>query len=167
MENEKYNFGKNGKQWESISFQIMFYGQYEHSLDNKNRVSVPVRFRESLVGQQKGLNFFITPGLDRCLFLFPQEDFQKVVNDLEKVPFTKAEIRRFQRIFVGKASPCSCDRLGRIMIPESLKAFAGIEKEVVFLGLNHRIEIWNKEIHGKQETESLSDYENIAGNILY
>ncbi len=121
----------------------MFYGEFEHSIDRKSRIIIPAKFREALK-ESFVEKFYITRGLDTCLFLFIEEEWKKQEQKFKSMPFTKQESRRFNRVFFSGASEVVCDRQGRIVIPTYLKEFAQIQKDVVVIGVSNRIEIWSK-----------------------
>jgi len=122
----------------------MFYGEYEHALDAKSRVIIPARFRE-IFKERYVERFFITRGLDQCLFLFTEETWKTVEKKFREMPFTKGESRSFNRLFFAGASDAICDKQGRILIPDYLKTFAAIKTEVMIIGVSDRIEIWAKD----------------------
>ena len=117
----------------------MFMGEYNHTIDEKGRVIVPSKFRETL-----GDNFVVTQGLDGCLFVYSYEEWEIFVEGLKKLPGTK-DARQLQRYFMAGAASCEVDKQGRILIPAKLRASAGLEKEVVFVGVLSKIEIWSRE----------------------
>lgn len=117
----------------------MFIGTYYHSLDEKNRVSVPVSFRAELSSGS-----VVTKGLDGCLFIFTGESWNKLVEKLESLPLTSKPARDFLRLLTYNASPLDTDKLGRTLLPENLISLAGIKKDVVFAGALTRVEIWDK-----------------------
>lgn len=117
----------------------MFMGEFNHSLDPKNRAFIPAKFREGL-----GESFVITAGLDGCLYLCPMSDWEAFATKLSELPFTK-ETREFQRFFMQNAAECEPDKQGRIIIPANLKELAGIEKDIVFVGVIGKVELWSKE----------------------
>lgn len=117
----------------------MFMGEYNHSIDAKGRVIVPAKFRETL-----GDEFVVTLGLDGCLFVYPNEEWLNFVSELKNLPGSK-EARQLQRYFMAGAASCEVDKQGRILIPTKLRVQAGLEKEVVFVGVLSKIEIWSKE----------------------
>ncbi len=124
---------------------IMFMGQYEHSIDAKGRIIIPAKYREDL-----GENFVVTRGLDGCLFLYPNEEWQAFVDKLQNLP-SNQNTRKLQREFLSKAMDVSLDKQGRILIPSMLRTAAALEKEVVFVGMMNRVEIWDKERLEAQE----------------
>ena len=118
----------------------MFMGEYLHSLDSKNRVSVPAKYRERL-----GTSFILTKGLDSCLFVYPEEEWEIFENKLKALPLTNQGARQFVRFFFAGAVECTPDKQGRILIPQTLKRYSQIEKDIVFIGTGNRIEVWSKE----------------------
>jgi len=133
----------------------MFIGNYYHTLDEKNRVSVPVSFRTELTSGS-----VITKGLDGCLFIFTSESWNKLVEKLETLPLTSKPARDFLRLLTYNATPVDTDKLGRTRLPESLIALAGIKKDVVFAGALTRVEIWDKsKYHAYVDGLSVSESE--------
>lgn len=121
----------------------MFYGEYEHSLDRKSRIIIPAKFREALK-ENYVEKFYITRGLDGCLFLFAEDEWKKQEQKFKSMSFTKQEARKFNRLFFSGASVVTCDGQGRILVPQYLKEFAQIQKDVMIIGVANRIEIWSK-----------------------
>lgn len=117
----------------------MFMGEYNHSIDTKGRLIIPSKFREEL-----GDEFVVTKGLDGCLFVFPNSEWQAFEEKLKKLPLTNKSARQFVRFFVAGATPCELDKQGRILLPQTLREFAGLEKDVVLTGMLNRVEIWSK-----------------------
>lgn len=118
---------------------IGFIGKFNHSVDAKGRVILPAKFREKL-----GDEFVMTVGLDGCLYVYPNEEWEVFAEQLSNLPGT-AEGREFQRYFYENAVSCEIDKQGRVLIPADLRAAAGLVKDIVFIGMNKRIEIWSKE----------------------
>ena len=117
----------------------MFMGTYDHSIDTKGRVIVPAKFREAL-----GDSFVVTLGLDGCLFVYPEEEWGDFVKQLKELPGSK-EARKLQRYFMAGAAPCDVDKQGRVLIPAQLREKAGLEKDIDFVGVMSKIEIWSRE----------------------
>src|SRR3989344_8301580 len=120
----------------------MLIGEYFHTVDEKNRVSLPAKFRK-----QMGKVLVITPGLDKCLFIFNKTEWQKVAKSLsggESLSFLSADQRAFNRIIFGQAAEVELDRIGRILLPEVLKNRARISDKAVMVGVEDRVEIWNE-----------------------
>ena len=128
----------------------MLIGEYSHSMDAKGRVFIPAKFREEL-----GETFVVTKGLDGCLFVFSDEEWKAFEIKLKSLPLTNKNARQFARFFVAGATPCELDKQGRILLPATLREFAGLEKDVVLTGMLNRIEIWSKEKWN--ENNSLDD----------
>lgn len=133
----------------------MFMGEYNHSIDTKGRLIIPSRFREDL-----GDDFVVTKGLDGCLFVFPNNEWQAFEEKLKALPLTNKSARQFARFFVAGATPCELDKQGRILLPQTLREFAGLEKDVVLTGMLNRIEIWSKAKW--LENSSYDDMDDIA-----
>jgi MraZ protein len=143
----------------------MFYGEYEHSLDRKSRVIIPAKFREAFKDHYAE-KFFITRGLDGCLFLFTEDEWKKQELKFKSMSFTKQEARKFNRLYFSGASEVICDSQGRILIPQYLKEFAKIEKDVVIIGVSNRIEIWGK-LKWKEFYENTREtFEDTAEKLL-
>ena len=118
----------------------MLIGEYTHRIDPKKRLAIPARFRKEL-----GEKAVITKGLDQCLVLYPLTEWEKVAEELSKLPTGKSENRNFVRDFFSKATDVELDALGRILIPEYLKTLADLKEKVVIVGVYKRLEIWNEE----------------------
>ncbi len=132
----------------------MFIGEYQASIDEKGRVSIPVKFRKQL--KQKVV---VTRGLDNSLFLYTAEEWKKLAEKLASLPISTANTRAFSRLMLAGAMDCDVDKQGRIILPGYLKEFAKISKKVVVAGLYNRIEIWSEELWQayKQQTEAASN----------
>lgn len=117
----------------------MFLGEFQHNLDYKGRVSVPKKFRRQLT---KGS--ILTKGLDRCLFLYTKDSWEKLANRIKELPVTGKDARAFGRYLFTGATEIDFDQLGRIAIPEYLRTYAGLKKETTIVGVLERIEIWDK-----------------------
>lgn len=126
---------------------MMFMGQYEHSIDTKGRIIIPAKYREEL-----GESFVITRDLEGCLLLYSEEEWQGFVSKLKALP-SKQSTKRIQRQYLSKAMEVEPDKQGRILIPALLRAEASLEKEVVFVGMMNRVEIWDKKRFEEQEME--------------
>ena len=131
----------------------MLMGEYHHNIDDKNRLIIPSKFREEL-----GNEFVITRGLDGCLFVYSITEWNKVMNKLKTLPFTKKDARTFMRFMLSAASICEFDKQGRINLVNSLINYAEIKKECVIIGVNDRLEIWAVE----KFNELLSNSEELS-----
>ncbi len=116
----------------------IFIGEYEHTLDEKKRVSLPKAFRDSL-----GKKMILTHGLDNCLFVFPREGWEKAIENLRDVSYTKADTRDFSRFLFSSAVELEPDSAGRILISDHHKVFASLKRSIVFAGVSNRVEIWD------------------------
>jgi MraZ protein len=128
----------------------MFIGEYTYKMDEKKRLAIPIKFRKIL-----GREAVITRGLDSCLFLFTLKEWKKLAEKLTKLPLSQSDARGFSRIMLAGAMNVKLDGLGRILIPDYLREYAGLSKNVVIAGLYNRIEIWdeNKWKMYKEKTE--------------
>lgn len=134
----------------------MFIGEYQHALDTKNRMIVPVKLRDGL-----GNKFVITKGLDGCLYAYPIEEWMILQEKLKTLPITNKDARSFVRFFFSGACEVETDKQGRGLIPQNLKEYAGIEKEIVSIGVLSRVEIWSKEKWLKYNDSDI-DFDSIA-----
>jgi MraZ protein len=125
-------------------------GEYNHTIDTKGRIIVPSKFRDAL-----GDEFVVTQGLDGCLFVYPNDEWMNFITQLKNLPGSK-EARQLQRYFMAGAATCEVDKQGRILIPTKLREQAGLEKDIVFVGVLSKIEIWSKE-----KWESNNDYDDM------
>jgi len=133
----------------------MFKGEYNHTIDEKGRLIIPAKFREEL-----GSEFVITRGLDGCLFGYNNTEWEVFEAKLRALPLTNKDARAFQRYMLAGAASVEIDKQGRILLPQNLRTFAGLEKDVVLIGVAGRIEIWNKDIYEK--ATAIDDMEEIA-----
>lgn len=136
-------------------------GEYHHNVDEKGRMIIPAKFREGL-----GSSFVMTRGLDRCLFVYPPEEWRKLENQLKELPFTKKDARAFTRFFFSGAAECELDKQGRVNIASPLREFAQLEKECVIIGVSSRVEVWSKKNWETYFAESEDSFSEIAENIV-
>ena len=118
----------------------MFIGEYQHNLDEKGRLAVPVKFRAKL---SKGA--VVTKGLDNCLFLYTMEEWEKLAPKLAAMPISKANTRAFGRLMLAGAMDVQLDKQGRIILPEYLRKFGQLKKKAIIAGLYSRLEIWDED----------------------
>jgi MraZ protein len=118
----------------------MLIGEYIHTIDPKKRLAIPAKFRKEL-----GSSVVITRGLDSCLFVYTQKEWEILADKLSKLPIGQAQTRNFVRLMLAGASEVEIDSLGRILVPDFLKQYAVLEKEVVVTGVFNRLEIWSKD----------------------
>ena len=139
----------------------MFIGEYHHSIDDKGRLIIPSKFRDEL-----GTKFIITRGIENCLFVYSLESWEKIVNKLETLPFTKKDARAFIRFFLSGASEAEFDKQGRINITSPLISYANITKECVVIGTGDRLEIWSEESWNDFFTSAKDSMSDIAENLF-
>ncbi|MFA5536321.1 MAG: division/cell wall cluster transcriptional repressor MraZ [Bacillota bacterium] len=139
----------------------MFMGEYQHSVDEKGRVSIPVRFRDGL-----GEKFIATKGLDNSLFVYPMEEWMLLEQKLKNLSFAKADARAFSRFFFAGAVECELDKQGRILLPQVLREHAKIIKDATIIGVSARVEIWAKEVWEEYNLKAAADYETIAEKLV-
>ena len=147
---------ESGKKW----VIIMFMGEYNYTIDDKGRLTIPSKFREKL-----GSNFIVTRGLDKCLFVYPKEEWDNVISKYKELPNTK-DARAFMRFFLSGADQNDFDKQGRINIVSSLKSYANLTKDCVIIGVNERIEIWDKESWDKFITDNEENLSDIAEKLF-
>ncbi|KYZ77096.1 division/cell wall cluster transcriptional repressor MraZ [Anaerosporomusa subterranea] len=117
----------------------MLLGEYQHSIDAKGRVILPAKFREEI-----GENCIATKGLEKCLFVYPKQEWSIIESKLKQLPLAKAEARAFVRFFFSGAAELECDKQGRVLVPGNLRDYAALDKDIVIIGVLNRIEIWDK-----------------------
>ncbi len=143
----------------------MFYGEYEHTLDKKGRLILPAKIRETAKANYIE-KFYVTRGLDTCLFLFSEDEWRTQEAKFKSLSFTKKEARRFNRLFFSGAVEAVPDGQGRILIPKYLKDYAGIKKDVVITGISNRIEVWDKDRWHKFYNENRDSFEETAEKLI-
>ncbi|MFH1503907.1 MAG: division/cell wall cluster transcriptional repressor MraZ [Candidatus Omnitrophota bacterium] len=143
----------------------MWYGEYNHTLDNKDRLILPAKFREK-IKTLKQKKFFITRGLDGCLALYSQDSWLSLEEKLKSLSFTKQQSRFFNRLYFSGASEADIDSQGRIILPGYLKEFAQINREVMIVGVADRIEIWDKNLWDKFYHKNKKNFEEMAENLF-
>jgi MraZ protein len=143
----------------------MFYGEYLHSIDRKGRLILPAKFREAAKAHfiEK---FFVTRGLDNCLFMLAEDEWKAQESKFKAISFTKAESRKFNRLYFSGAVEVNFDAQGRILLPQYLKDFAQIKKDVVVVGVSNRIEIWAKDKWNEFYGNSKQSFEEIAEKLM-
>ncbi|MBI2587974.1 division/cell wall cluster transcriptional repressor MraZ [Candidatus Azambacteria bacterium] len=138
----------------------MLIGEYVHTIDPKKRLAIPAKFRREV-----GERAVLTRGLDNCLFLYPLREWEGLAEKLSKLPVGQASTRSFLRLVLAGASDAELDTLGRILIPEHLKTYAGLKKRVVIAGLYTRLEIWDAEAWEQYKAKAEKDVGNIAEKL--
>jgi len=135
----------------------MFIGEYQHNLDDKGRLAIPSKFRKDLL---KGA--VVTRGLDNCLFLYTKNEWEKLAQKLAALPISQSNSRAFARLMLAGAMDVLVDKQGRIVLPEYLRKFAGLKKNVIVAGLYSRLELWNEESWNKYKNQTEAESGEIA-----
>ena len=138
----------------------MFIGEYIHTIDEKRRLAIPSKFRKDL-----GKKAVVTRGLENCLVLYPMDEWEKLARKLSSLPTSKKEARSFTRLMLAGAMDVSLDGLGRILIPDYLKKYAALKKNISIIGLANRIEIWNKKTWETYKSKAETKVETIAEKL--
>jgi MraZ protein len=140
----------------------MFSGRYEYTIDDKGRLSIPAKFRDTLLSHY-GQTLIVTNHLDGCLVAYPAKEWETLQNRIDQSDAAlKKEAKDVLRFFYSGAMECPIDRLGRILVPQSLRNFGGIRKNVVIIGMNKKIEIWAEEAWTELVRKASSDMEKMA-----
>ena len=139
----------------------MFMGEYHHTIDEKGRIIIPAKFREML-----GEKFIVTRGIENCLFVYPNDEWQKIVTKLETLPFTKRDARQFVRFFLSGATIAEFDKQGRVNLTSPLIDYAKLQKDCVVIGTGSRLEIWSKEDWDNFFESAKDNMSDIAENLF-
>lgn len=138
----------------------MLLGEYEHSIDTKGRIAMPAKLREGLGGK-----FIITKGLDGCLFVYAMDEWQRVEQKLASLPMSRKTARDFTRFLFGGACEGECDKQGRVLLPASLRRYAGLGRDAVIVGVGSRAEIWDTAKWQQYNEESAEDVNELAEQL--
>jgi len=141
----------------------MFRGRFEHTIDFKGRVSIPAKFRELL--SEKYDDRIIITNFDRCLVAFPYEEWRNVEDKISSLSMVKKEVKAFQRFFISGATECPIDKLGRILIPPTLRNYALLEKDVVFAGMGKMFEVWSRERWTEEIKRAEENFEGMRESL--
>ena len=139
----------------------MFIGEYHHTIDEKGRIIIPVKFREEL-----GNNFVITRGIENCLFVYSKENWAKITDKLNSLPFTKKDARTFHRFFMSGATDVELDKQGRVNISKPLIDYANLLKDCVIIGTGDRLEVWSQESWESFFDSTKDSMSDIAENLF-
>jgi MraZ protein len=136
-------------------------GEFQHTLDDKGRMIVPVKFREGL-----GTSFVVTRGLDKCLFVYPLAEWEMLEQKLKTLPMTRSDARSFVRFFFSGATECELDKQGRILIPVALREYANLTRDAIVLGVSNRVEIWSDEGWRDYSENAADSFAEIAEKLV-
>ena len=139
----------------------MLMGEFNHSIDDKNRLIIPSKLRNEL-----GNEAVITRGLDKCLFIYSKKEWESIVSKLSNLPFTKKSVRDFNRFFLSSASTIVFDKMGRVSLSQSLLNYANLNKECVIIGVNDRVEVWDKNEFDTFISSNLDNFSDMAENLF-
>ena len=139
----------------------MFMGEFHHNIDEKGRLIIPSKFRNEL-----GSKFIVTRGIEKCLFIYSLEEWNKIVSKLKELPFTRKDARTFMRMFLSGATECELDNNGRINIPAPLTSYASLNKECVIIGVNERLEIWSNDSFDDFFNNNIDNFDEIAEGLF-
>ena len=138
----------------------MFIGEYHHNLDDKGRLTIPSKIREELKE-----NFILTRGLDGCLFIYPKDEWENVISKYRELPNTK-DARNYMRFLLSGAIVCDVDKQGRINIPMPLSTYANLTKECVIIGVNERLEVWDKTRWDSFVNDNIDNFTDLADKLF-
>ncbi|MBS1258177.1 MAG: Transcriptional regulator MraZ [Candidatus Scalindua arabica] len=145
----------------------MFTGKHLHTIDDNSRVAIPSSLRKCIDEKKEGKGFVITPGLDKCLAIYSPQHFDELTGKLKELMFTNQKARTFQRLFFSRSSSfVTCDKQGRIIIPQPHKDYAGLKKDVVIIGVMDRIEIWDLQQWNEYEEDHEQNFEKDAEDLF-
>jgi len=134
-----------------------FIGEYNHNLDDKGRLAIPIKFRADLAS-----GAVVTKGLDNCLFLYTKNEWEKLAEKLSTLPFSQSKARAFSRLMLAGAMDVMIDKQGRVVLPEYLRKFANFKKNIVVAGLYNRLELWDEENWKKYKEQAENESSEIA-----
>ncbi len=139
----------------------MFMGEYQHSLDDKSRITIPAKFREGL-----GASFVMTRGLDACLFVYPRDDWNIMEQKLRTMPLARSDARQFIRFLFSGAAELDLDKQGRVLIPSNLREYAGITENCVVIGVDARVEIWDAKKWQSYSETAADSFNDLAQGLV-
>jgi len=149
---------ESGEKW---GIDKMFIGEYHHTIDEKGRIIIPAKFRDEL-----GSSFIVTRGIESCLFVYPNKNWEQICEKLNSLPFTRKDARVFNRFFMSGATNVELDKQGRINISSPLITHANLKKDCVVIGTGDRLEIWSKEDWDSFFNSNKDSMSDIAENLF-
>ncbi|MDI6689884.1 MAG: division/cell wall cluster transcriptional repressor MraZ [Actinomycetota bacterium] len=138
----------------------MFSGEFHHTLDSTGRLILPAEFRDALAD-----GLFIAKGMEKCLFIFSRKEWLQLADKIRLLPLTKKDARQFSRCFFSGAKEGILDKQGRVLIPDHLRKYAGLNKDVVIIGVSNRLEIWNREKWETYRKQAEKSYAEVAEHL--
>jgi MraZ protein len=141
----------------------VFRGRFQHVMDDKGRIAIPLRFREFL-REQSDSRLVIT-NMTSCLVAYPQEEWRRVEEKVAQLPSVRGDVRSFQRFFISAATECVPDRQGRVLIPPALRSHAALEKDIIVVGMQTNFELWAKAKWDEEIRRSQENFDAIANSL--
>ncbi len=138
----------------------MFLSRFGHTIDNKGRLTIPAKYRTSLAA-----GVVVTRGIDRCLYIYPLGEWERLAEKVRQLPLTKKDARAFVRLLFSAAADCIPDKQGRVLIPAYLREYADLQDEVIIAGLDNRVEVWNPGAWEQNNSELEQDAEALAEKL--
>ncbi|MEW6189185.1 MAG: division/cell wall cluster transcriptional repressor MraZ [Actinomycetota bacterium] len=138
----------------------MFSGEFHHTLDSTGRLILPAEFRDALAD-----GLFIAKGMEECLFIFSRKEWLQLADKIRLLPLTKKAARQFSRCLFSGAKEGVLDKQGRVLIPEHLRNYAGLNRDVVIIGVSNRLEIWNRENWETYQKQAEKSYAEVAEHL--
>ena len=139
----------------------MLMGEFHHNLDDKNRLIIPSKFRNEI-----GNKFIVTRGIEKCLFVYSLDEWNKIIEKLNSLPFTNKDARTFMRMFLSGATECELDNNGRVCINAPLMNYASLSKECVVIGVGDRLEIWDQGMFDNFFNDNIENFSDVAENLF-
>jgi len=141
----------------------MFRGRSTHTLDAKGRIRIPTRFRDILKTRYE--DRFVITNLDRCLIAYPLQEWEIIEEKLGSLSLVRQDVKAFQRFFISGATECSFDKQGRILIPQTLREHALLEREVVLAGMLRSFEVWSKDLWDEEIKRAHDNFAEITATL--
>jgi MraZ protein len=141
----------------------MFRGRSIHTLDAKGRIRIPTRFRDFLKTRYE--DRLVITNLDRCLVAYPLQEWEKIEEKLGSLSLVRQDVKAFQRFFISGATECNFDKQGRVLIPQTLREQASLDREVVLAGMLRSFEIWSKDSWDKEIKRAHDDFSQITATL--
>lgn len=141
-------------------FVRMLIGQYQHTIDSKKRLALPVKFRGEL-----GAKVVVTKGVENCLIVYTEKEWSEMSQKLSNLPISQSEARSFVRHLLASAMEIDLDKLGRILLPDYLKEYGGLKKDVIICGLSNRLEIWDEQKWNNYKKKAEKGVEEIVSKL--
>lgn len=141
----------------------MFRGRSIHTLDAKGRIRIPTRFRDTLKARYD--DRLVITNLDRCLIAFPLQEWEIIEEKLGSLSLVRQDVKAFQRFFISGATECSFDKQGRILIPQTLREHASLEREVVLAGMLRSFEVWGKDLWDEEIKRAHDNFAEITTTL--